>query len=201
MKPLVPLLSLVLSMSAVIGETPQSPNATEPILQSPPPGKRHWGDDKMRERFMGNLSPEMRARFHTAREKALKDPALQALRATAQKANEEFRRAMRDAMMKADPGLADVLKDAMKERGKESKKKKGDFGALNEGDRQRLMAAREKAKLDPAVVAADAKLKAATTSPERETAKGERRQAMGKAILAADPTLAPLLDKARPQNP
>jgi hypothetical protein len=145
-----------------------------------------------------NMPPELRARFEAARAKAMEDPKMQELKKAADAAGEEFRKAMREAMMKADPGLADVLK-SYKEKMRDGKPgEPPGFANLSEADRQRLMAAREKAKDDPAVKAAEAKKSEAKTPEERRAAMEEFHKAMKAALLKADPNIGPLLDQLKP---
>jgi len=159
----------------------------------------------MRDKFAEALPPELRARFEAARDKAMQDPAIQDLKKKADAAGEEFRAAMRDAMMKADPGLAELLKERMGKQLRDGKDGKHPeppgFANLSEGDRQKLMSAREKAKNDPAVQAAEAKKDAAKSPEERQAAGQEFHKAMKDAILKADPSLAPVVDQLKPPKP
>lgn len=196
--------------------------------------------DKMRERFMENLSPENRERFEAAREKALQDPELQELRKNADKAGREFFKAMRDKMLEIDPGLADIVKNnagkgpkvAKNDEGAapgmsespETSKKDGDEGkgpkgqgrwhhkpkegsggtglaSLTEEERQKYMAAREKAKEDPTVQAAEKAKQGAETPDARQRATEEYRKAMNDAIVKVDPSMAPLIEKMTPPTP
>lgn len=63
---------------------------------------------------------------------------------------------------------------------------------LNEEERSRLKAAHQKAMADPAVQAARDKLR---------QARREFREVMRPALLKADPTIQPILDKVRPERP
>ena len=63
---------------------------------------------------------------------------------------------------------------------------------LNEEERSRLKAAHQKAMADPAVQAARDKLR---------QARREFREVMRPAMLKADPTIQPILDKVRPERP
>lgn len=66
--------------------------------------------------------------------------------------------------------------------------------------KSKLDTARAIAKQAPAVQAAEAKLKAATTPESREIAAKEFRQAMHAAILTADPSLASVLESLEPSK-
>jgi hypothetical protein len=159
--------------------------------------------EQMRERphdkMIENLPPEIRERFEAARDKAMQDPAIQELKKKADVANDEFRKAMRDAITKIDPGLAEIIKERVKDRMKDGKPgEPPGFANLSETDRQKLMAAREKAKGDPAVQAAE-KLKAdAKTPEERHAAMEQFYKAMKAALLKVDPSLGPILDQLKP---
>lgn len=155
--------------------------------------------ERPRDKMMDNLPPEIRARFEAARDKAMQDPAIQELKKTSDAANEAFRKAMREAIVKADPGLAEIIKERVKDRMKDGKPgEPPGFANLSEGDRQKLMAAREKAKDDPAVKAAETLKKEAKTPEERQMAMEQFHKAMKAALLNADPTLGPILDQLKP---
>ena len=182
----------------------QSPQATGSPTPFPPASGP--AGDQMRERFrdkmMENLPPEIRARFEAAREKAMQDPSIQELKKTADTASEAFRKAMREAIIKADPGLAEIIKERVKDKMKMGKAgEPPGLANLSEGDRQKLMAAREKAKSDPAVVAAEALKKSATTPEQRHAAMEQFHKAMKAALLNADPSLGPILDQIKPPQP
>jgi Spy/CpxP family protein refolding chaperone len=63
---------------------------------------------------------------------------------------------------------------------------------LTEEERSKLRAAHEKAMADPAVRAAQEKLR---------QARREFREVMRPALLKADPSIQPILDKLRPERP
>lgn len=178
----------------------QAPGAMDGPPDPPPPGApmREKMRDKMRDRMMDGLSPELRQRFETVREKVMQDPKIQELRKKADAASEEFRNAMREAMIKADPELAEAIKENARRGGKRGDDRGPGLANLSEGDRQKLMAARETAKADPAVVAAEQKKEAARTPEERRAAGEEFHKAMRDALLKADPTLGPVLETIKP---
>lgn len=155
--------------------------------------------DRIRDKMLENLPPEIRARFEAARNKAMQDPAVQELKKKVDTANDELRKAVRDAIMKADPGLAEYIKKHMGDKMKDGKPgEPPGFANLSEGDRQKLMAAREKAKNDPAVSAAEELKKNAKTPEERRAAMEQFHKAMKAAILKADPSLAPVIEQMKP---
>jgi hypothetical protein len=185
--------------------------ANEPPPADPAPGHQPAQGsakfkDRMRDKMLENLTPENRARFEKAREQALQDPKISALREQAEKSNREFFDAMRQKMNEIDPGLEAIVKEGMGKQ-KNDKPGNGEKGGrgpdrglanLNEGERQRLMAARESSKNDPAVVAAQEKRNKATTQEERMQAGMEFAKAMREAILKADPSMAAVLEKIQP---
>lgn len=197
MKTLTLLAALSLSIPAALAEPPPGM----------PPGPGQKPGEMARDHMMKRLPPEERERFEAARKKALEDPEIAALRNKAETSNREFFEAMKAKMNEIDPGLKDILKKQMGERkGKPEGNKprdgkhpeKGGFAGLDEAERQRLLAAREVAKQTPAVQAAEAKREAAKTPEERESAGREFAAAMRTAMLQADPSLAPILDKVAP---
>jgi len=191
----LPAIALAQDPASSAGPQPSFPRVPAPGGQ----GESGPFREKIRDKMMENLPPELRARFEAAREKAMQDPKIQELKNKADGINEEFRKAMREAMMKADPELAEILKNQFK--GKMKGGKPGEppgFANLSDADRQKLMAVREKAKSDPAVVAAEEKKKNAKSPEERAAADKEFHAAMRAALLKADPSLAPLIDKIKP---
>lgn len=198
---LIPLFA-VCSSAVLLAQTADN---TKSSPSGPPgdPGKNGAWRDKMRDKMLEHLPPELRKRFEAARDKAMQDPAIQELKKKADAAGEDFRTAMRDAMIKADPGLAEMLKERMDDKGRSGNKdgrhiESPGFTNLSENDRQKLMAAREKAKDDPAVQAADAKRKDAKTPEQRQAAMEEFHKVMKDALLKADPTIGPILDQLKP---
>jgi hypothetical protein len=139
------------------------------------------------------MDPEVRKKFDAAREKALQDPELQQLRKDAEVANKKFFEAMRKKMVEIDPSLADF--------GKRSPDRGIDwhgYASLSDQEREQLRRARNTAKQDPAVQEAEKKRDAASTPEERKAASDTYRKAMSDAILKADPSLAPVLEKLKP---
>jgi len=198
---LLPLL-VACSSAVLLAEPPAGGTNTRPFPPSGDTGKNDALRDKMRDKMLEHLPPELRKRFEAARNKAMQDPAVQELKKKADAAGEEFRAAMREAMMKADPELASMLKEKMEDKvrvGKDGHRPDASgFANLSETDRQKLMAAREKAKDDPSVQAAEAKKKDAKTPEQRQAAMEEFHQAMKQALIKADPTIGPILDQLKP---
>jgi hypothetical protein len=179
------------------GTTRESPPPLAPREQGPVP--------KGLARFLESLSPETRNRFMAAREKALQDPKLQQLRQAAETAKSDFLKAMRDKMLEIDPGLADIIKKRAGERKSwRDWKEKGTasgFGNLSEDELDKLLSARQKAKSDLAVQAAEKKKREASTPEEHNAASEDYRKAMREAMVKADPSIAALLEKMVPPSP
>ena len=139
---------------------------------------------------------------------------LQELKAQAEKASDSLRSAVRETMIKSDPSLTDAvnkISEVFKKNtydnksgngGNKGKRKDGDSptAKLPPEQKSKLDTARAIAKQAPAVQAAEAKLKAATTPESREIAAKEFRQAMHDAILTADPSLASVLESLEPSK-
>ena len=66
------------------------------------------GNDFRRRRF-SRLSMEEQARFRSAHDMALRDPALAATRQRYEQARNEYRNKLRDALLKADPSVQPIL--------------------------------------------------------------------------------------------
>jgi hypothetical protein len=173
---------------------------------SPPiPKEEGRARDRGQGRFLEGLPPEARQRFEAAREKALQDPRVQDLRKSAERANRDFFKAMRDKMLEIDPGLADIVrKQAIERKAWKAWKEEGGapgFGSLDDGEREKLKGALERADGDPAVQAAEKKKRQANTPEERDAASQEYRRAIHEAVLKVDPSLAPILDKLSSKGP
>ena len=172
--------------------------------EPPPPPPREQGPVQKRlARVLESLPPETRKRFETAREKALQDPKLQELRQAADRAKRDFLKAMRDKMLEIDPGLTDIVKKRAGERkswkGWREEGTPSGFGNLGEDELDKLMSAREKAKSDLAVQAAEKKKREANTLEERNAASEDYRKAMREAMVKEDPSIAALLEKMAPK--
>lgn len=166
----------------------------------PPPEASGADKDKDRpsrsdrtDRFRDRMDPELRKKFDAAREKALQDPDLQQLRKDAEVANKKFFEAMRKKMVEIDPSLAEFGK-RQSERAAEWR----GYASLSDKEREQLRTARNTAKQDPAVQEAEKKRDSVGTPEERKAASDAYRKAMSDAILKADPSLAPVLDKLKP---
>ncbi len=155
------------------------------------------------------------------------DPSLKEKMKAAQEAFQEAREALHAAMIKVDPSVEAILakmpkpgpggKPGGKERwgkgdsadqsmtgstgaeegGKPRHKGPPGLANLNESERSQLMAAREKAKSDPAVTAAREAKKEAATPEARRSAEEAMHKAMHDAMIKADPSLGPILEKLR----
>ena len=184
--------------------------------QNPPPPPDDKPGGKSRNKFSEGMPKEMKEKFQAARDELLQDPEMKALKEKAEQAGNEFRDAMREAMMNRDPELAKQVGDFFESRKKQfeerkkndgdrPKKQKDKGGAskppIPPEQRDRMEKAREIAKQAPAVQSAEAKLKAATTPEERAAAGKEFREAMRNAMLTADPSLADVLEQKAPPAP
>src|SRR5213080_3325254 len=76
------------------------------------------GNDFRRGRF-SRLSMEEQARFRSARDMAMRDPALAATRQQYEQARKEFRDKLRDALLKADPSVQPILEKVRRQRQKD----------------------------------------------------------------------------------
>ena len=72
---------------------------------------------------------------------------------------------------------------------------------LSPQERERLDAAREKAKADPSVAKARETMQSASTPEERRTAMEAFRKAMHDAMVKQDPTISEILIKLQPPKP
>lgn len=208
MKQLHTLLAITALCGSSLVATAQQPITKPSAADSQKQGSGEWR--KQRE-FIEGLPEDVRNRFKEAREEAMKDPKIQALREKAEAAAKELRDAMRDAISTKDPDLAAQLGEALKGKEKESgtkEKKHRPAGQIEEAmqklpaaERDRLTAAREIAKQAPSVQSTEAAMKAAQTPEARRDAAKNFQKAMRDAMLTADPSLADILDKIKTAKP
>jgi len=208
MKKLHTLLAITALCGSSLVATAQQPITKPSAADSQKQGSGEWR--KQRE-FIEGLPEDVRNRFKEAREEAMKDPKIQALREKAEAAAKELRDAMRAAISTKDPDLAAQLGEALKGKEKESgtkEKKHRPAGQIEEAmqklpaaERDRLTAAREIAKQAPSVQSAEAAMKAAQTPEARRDAAKNFQKAMRDAMLTADPSLADILDKIKTAKP
>ena len=106
MKQLHTLLAITALCGLSLVATAQQPATKPSAADSQKQGSGEWR--KHRE-FIEGLPEDVRNRFKEAREEAMKDPKIQALREKAEAAAKELRDAMRDAIAATDPDLAAQL--------------------------------------------------------------------------------------------
>ena len=207
MKSITSLLAIALLSGSSLLATAQQPAATPPAKADT---DKHKDWKKYRE-FMDGLPEDVRKRFKEAKEEAMKNPEIEALREKAESASKELRDAVRNAIAEKNPDLAERLAEHIKtkdaEPGKKDKKHRplekleGGLAKLPPAERSRMEAAREIAKQAPAVQSAEAAMKAAQTPEARREAFANFHKAMREAILTADPSLADVLEKIKPSKP
>ena len=71
--------------------------------------------DRMQER-LSVLTPEERQKLKAAHHKAKEDPAVQAAEATRESDRKGYHKAMKDAMLRADPSVAPILEKMRENR-------------------------------------------------------------------------------------
>lgn len=211
LKFLLPVIALASPL--VLQAQPQPPTPDDG-----PPG------EFQREHGFRRLPEDVRKRFGEAREKALQDPKIADLKEKAAEANKAFFEAMKAKMTEIDPGLNEIIEKNREEgprkwdkdkgpKGDKPDGKKGDgpdkrgdrkdghLGKLTEEERAKFLAARDKAKDDPAVQEAKKKLDDAKTPEERKSAMDSFRKAMHDAILKVDSSLESVLEKVKRPGP
>ena len=196
-------------LSSILGFSVSAMAQSAPTPAGKPPMPPHNQDfkNKMEHKIMEAIPEELRDRFKTARDEALADPAIQDLKKKADEASDAFRSAVRASMVKSDPELAasvQKIADKWKENfrsptpPKEKRKQlETVIQNLPPAEKDQFEKAREIAKQAPAVQTAEAKMKNAQNPQDRQAAAMEYHEAMRNAILTADPTLAPVIDKIR----
>ncbi len=163
------------SFAQMQGASPSpAPTAQDQKPSPPPPGgpgpdapPREFMRERMMKRFLDKLTEEERVRFENVREKALQDPKIQELRKKADDARDEFMSAVRQKMQQIDPGLDEIVKKNGFDKGGGPRPPRGPEGAgmekLTPQERERLDAARDKARNDPSVTQARQTMQSAAT--------------------------------------
>lgn len=161
-------------------------------------GGPHWKKHGNKQGPPGaDLSADERKRLADAREKAKDDPTIRSLREAKEKLEDQLDAAMRAAMLAVDPSLSATL-DKVQQARDRAKEMRGKFDSLTSEQKQKLKAAREAAKDDPAVQAAREKMRTAQDPAARREAAKAMHDAMKAAIVKADPSLASLLEQLGP---
>jgi len=168
---------------------------------------------------MANLTEQERAQLKLAHEKAIQqNPALEQAMKDAHQAMEKARKNLHDAMISVDPSVASILtkiEPPKWDRPFHGEGRKGDEGKrewkqhgpppglanLNDQERTQLKAAHDRIKDNPSVVAARDAMKSASTPEARRAASDALRQTVDGALLKADPSLGPVLDKLHQAGP
>lgn len=200
-------LLLILSCLALLPLRAQNTDAGSP---PPPPLEGKHGP-------MAILSKQERDQVKAAHDKAIaQDPSLKQRMDEARKVMDEARKAMNEAMVKADPAVESILTkikppvmggkwDGKKggrpepgERREGGPGKHPGMASLSESEREQLKGLRERVKGDPAVIAARDAKKNASTPEARRSADEALHKAMHDAMIKADSTIGPILEKLRP---
>lgn len=209
MKHIPSLLAIAVLCGSSILATAQQPPSPPPSGKEPDKAKSE--DWKQQRDFIEGLPEDVRKRFKEAREEAMQDPKIQALRQKVEAASKELRDAVRQSIAEKDPSLATQIADRMKTHSNDSKNKEkksrpdgGSESAIQKvppAERDRLEAARQIAKQAPAVQSAEAAMKSAQTPEARREAGKNFQKAMRDAILTVDPSLADVLDQIKSPKP
>jgi len=173
------------------------------------------------------FTPEEREKLKAAHEKIEGDKEVEAAKEKAKQANQEMADLIRKKLIAADPSvepLLDKLKDArekMVDRVKDRQENRGPGksagpgagdGAdarrhgdgpkanLTEDERKTLNAAREKARTDPAVEAAKAKVDSSESPAEKQAAREALHSALQDAMAKANPETAAILEKIKAEH-
>jgi hypothetical protein len=159
-------------------------------------------------KFKELVSKETREKLQAARQEAMKDPNVVALEKQKEYLDQQYRDAVRAAMVKSDPSLQPVL-DQMKDMPMRG----GRFGKEGRGERKFEGGKRgqhlppeakeklEQIKDDPAVKAAHDKMEAAQTPEEKKAAWAELTAARKAALEKIDPELAQRLEQLHKGKP
>lgn len=147
---------------------------------------------------MAGIDQADREKLKAAHEKAMQDPKVKAAREKQKAAAEEFAKVVRPLAMKEDKSIEPIL-DKMDKTAAENPQGgqtgagaarpgggRGPMGNLTPAEREKMRALHEKLKDDPEYKAA---------AEKRRAADQELREATRNAMLAADPSLQPVLDK------
>lgn len=199
----LPLLLLLVAASTALPLGAQTTNAPAKGENLPPPPPPQGAPGQRGP--MALLNDEERAKLKAAHDTAIQmDPSLEQAMKDAQQALQKARKAMNDAMIAADPSVEAILakmnppKPPGNAPGPNTARPVQGMAALTEGEREQLKAAHEKVKNDPAVIAAREAKKNAITPEARRAAEEALRKVSREAMIKADPSIAPILEKLHP---
>lgn len=211
------LLPDVHAQEMAASNSPASTQGNTPSTnqEAPPPspaGPRPHGP-------MANLTEQERSQLKVAHDKAIQqNPVLEQAMKDAHQAMEKARKNLHDAMISVDPSVAPILtkiEPPKWDRPFHGESRKGGDGIrewkqhgpspglanLSDQERTQLKAAHDRIKGDPSVVAARDAMKSASTPEARRAASHTLRQTVDAALLKADPSLGPVLDKLHQAGP
>lgn len=198
------LLTLACSPLLLAQDSTTPQPSPSPSVAPANPGGAGGGPERRRGAMFGNMSQEDREKLKAAREKAMQDPKVQDAQENAKAANEAFQNARRQALLAADPSVGPILdkvQAALKSgTGTAAGQGKGNGGFEGRGgwrmaqaldtltpeEREKLKAAEQKIKDNPDLVSARDKKVAADQL---------LASTLHDAMIAADPTIEPLLKK------
>ncbi|MBV9128129.1 MAG: hypothetical protein JO117_08600 [Verrucomicrobia bacterium] len=175
-----------------------SPSPAPGVPPSPQTGADAGNGE--RQRLLAQLTPEERQKLKAAHDAALRDPAVQALEGERTSNRPAFQRAVREAMLRADPSVGPILEKMRGARGQTQTQLSSRLALLTPEEQAQLRAARQSVRNDPAVVSARQAVASATTPDARQQARRALVEAMQSAMLKKDPSIAPILEKMRRQN-
>lgn len=153
------------------------------------------------------ISKETREKLRSAREEAMKDPNVVALEKQKEYLDQQYRDAVRAAMIKNDPSLQPVL-DQLPDKPMRGRFGHGAKDGKRFGDGKRgknlppeLKEKMEQVKDDPAVKAAHDKMEAAQGKEEKKAAWMELTAARKAALEKIDPDLAKRIEQFHKGKP
>jgi len=179
-KTTISMIAIGLAVSAFAQDpasTPASTPAATPPENPAAQHERHWkrgpGEGPIRE-ALESLTPAERTQFIEARKKAMEDPTVIEAKKNAETARKEAFAERKSALLKQDPSLATILDKVQTPR---------DLKNLTPEEHQKIQAARKAAR------------KETKGLPKAAPAEKAFHEALRAAMLKADPTIGPVLDK------
>ena len=181
-KTTISMIVIGLAVSA-FAQDPASTPASTPAATSPAnpaaqherhmKGKRGGEEGPMKE-ALESLTPAEQTQFIAARKKAMEDPTVIEAKKNADAARKDAFAERKSALLKQDPSLASILDKVQTPR---------DLKNLTPEEHQKVQAARKAAK------------KETKGLPKAAPAEKAFHEALRAAMLKADPTIGPVLDK------
>lgn len=168
-------------------------SAVDETVTTTAPSKREFFKNR-------GLTQEEVAHLKAARIAAQKDPAVREAMRQHRMDSRQFHQLIRDTMIKEDPSVAPILEKLGNKGRQFGEAWKQQFSKLTPEEQSKMRNAHQMAMKDPSVVTAREQFQQANSPEQRREAAKNMGASVKKAMIKADPSVAPLIEKMRPRG-